>query len=309
MRRALLLATGLFACTREPSAPLVEPAVAAGARHTHPLAHSNGVVRPPLEAEQADRLRSWYRYVGERQAREGFGDLVVRAGRYQLNKPYDTTRQQSISERLHIDLAKFQCVSFVESTLALARCVWRDTPDETCFTREVQAFRYRNGTLDGYPSRLHYFPDWLEDNARRRRMAKVTADLGGRPIRHSFTFMTAHSRLYPALADREVRAAIRAHEQRLSDQELVILERDGVGVAQDRLQNGDIVAVVSTRKPGLLIGHTGFVDTRDTGAARLLHASSHHRRVLLTSQDIVDYLQRRPYRRGIMVGRPLAPMP
>ena len=43
----------------------------------------------------------------------------------------------------------------------------------------ITRIRYRGGRLAGYPSRLHYFTDWLLDNERRGLIEIITADLGG----------------------------------------------------------------------------------------------------------------------------------
>ena len=264
---------------------------------------------PParLKPDQAIDLESWWAAVGKRREGETFGELVVRTARHQLQRPYDNHRQNSADEVLHIDLTRFQCVSLVESSLAVARCVWRGQSNQECYVTDLEASRYRGGRLDGYASRLHYFPDWLLDNENRGRVRITTGALGGRRIRHRFSFMTSHVGLYPPLQNRSVFAAIRAQEQRLSETDWVVLERDQVTTAESGMQNGDIVALVSAKKPGLLIGHAGFVDKSATGVPRLLHASSHHKRVLLTTAGVAEYVRRRTYRRGIMVARPLSP--
>jgi hypothetical protein len=288
---------------QEPATRFPDPATSAlSSSHSR-----TGVPATTLDAEDQAALVAWFEAVGGRREGERLGELVVRAARHQLHKPYDRHRQETEAEVLHIDLSQFQCVSFVESSLAVARCVWRRQPTGECFVAEVEASRYRGGRLDGYASRLHYFPDWMADNEERGRVAWATADLGGIVRKHEFTFMSAHPELYPTLSAPAVRAQIATREAELSDRDWVILERDRVSSAQPQLQNGDIVALVSDRKPGLLVGHTGFVDMSASGVPRLLHASSHHQRVLLTARGVASYVQRRPDRVGIMVARPLPP--
>ena len=58
-----------------------------------------------------------------------------------------------------------------------------------------------------------------------------------------------------------------------------------------------------------MVTHAGFVLRSEGGRARLVHASSYHRRVVLTREDLADYLLRRPERTGVMVARPLPPSP
>jgi hypothetical protein len=67
------------------------------------------------------------------------------------------------------------------------------------------------------------------------------------------------------------------------------------------------VGIVTT-EPGRLIGHAGFVVRDERGRTHLLHASSHHRRVVVTVRSLADYLLRRPERWGVMVARPRPPL-
>ena len=155
-----------------------------------------------VPATQLALLQAWYDAVGSRRPGETFGHLVVRAGRVQLGKPYYNPPQQAGPETLRVELERLECVSFVESTLALAHCIWTEEPDAGCFVRELEAWRYRGGVLKGYGSRLHYFVDWLEDNASRARLTLLTASLGGTLAQPVFSYMTGHVDTYPALARR-----------------------------------------------------------------------------------------------------------
>ena len=76
--------------------------------------------------------------------------------------------------------------------------------------------------------------------------------------------------------------------------------------SEKELKEGDIIGIVGNQ-PGLLIIHTGFITEGRDGTKRYLHASSHHERVVLTPDDIEDYVFRERKRRGIVVARPLAP--
>src|SRR5690606_12471803 len=82
-------------------------------------------------------------------------------------------------ERLVINLRGLDCVSFVENTLALSRLVRAGVSDFEAFQAEIRALRYRDGAIDGYPSRLHYFTEWIADNERMGRVRDVTPELGG----------------------------------------------------------------------------------------------------------------------------------
>jgi hypothetical protein len=79
-------------------------------------------------------------------------------------------------EELVIDLRRFDCVTFVESALALARS---RTP--AGFRRELIRLRYRDGRV-AWRSRLHYFSDWLRANHRRGAVRIRTRGNGARSL-------------------------------------------------------------------------------------------------------------------------------
>ena len=95
-------------------------------------------------------------------------------------------------------------------------------------------------------------------------------------------------------------------EESLNKRTAYVLRGPQIAKASKEFKSGDVVAVV-TIKRGLLISHTGLILRTNDGLARFLHASSFHKRVLVTETDITDYIQRDPKRLGILVYRPVAP--
>ena len=86
-----------------------------------------------------------------------------------------------------------------------------------------------------------------------------------------------------------------------------MIDRASLKQAQAQFESGDVVALVSNKYPGMVVVHTGFIDRLDGGPPCLLHASSYHRRVVLTRGDVASYVQLRPDRQGLMVARPRSP--
>jgi hypothetical protein len=261
---------------------------------------------PLVPAKQAELLQAWFDKLGPVRPDESLGELIVRAGLLQLGKPYFLHPEDRTDEPLRVDLESFECQSFVESTLSVARCALVGQRDTACFAQELERFRYRGGVRRGFASRLHYFSEWIDDNVSRGRLDNRTAALGGQPIHRDFFYFARHAAAYPALADAAARTEMAAVDERLSSAPHIVLDRAGVERAKPELMTGDVIAVV-TSKPGALISHTGFIAKNPDGTPCLLHASSHHGRVLLTRDDIARYLRRWPDRQGLMVARPLAP--
>lgn len=251
-------------------------------------------------------LSEWFAATVAKAPRD-FAHTVVAAAQHQLGKPYALTPDEpSVDEPLRVSLATFECVSFVESALSVARCLTLGQPDAACFLRELIGLRYRDGRQGDYASRLHYFTDWISDNARRQHLDDVTQTLGGKQRRFHFSYMTHHWDDYGPMVHEPVRDAIRAVEAALSAQPVWTLGRAAIARAQRDIQDGDIVAF-ATDKPGLLISHAGLVVRGPRGTPRVLHASSAHGRVVLTPTDLADYVLRRPERQGIVVARPRVP--
>ena len=265
------------------------------------------VTTPPLSRYQAYLLRKWFEAVGEPKAKETFGELVARAARLQLGKPYGAVHGKQSVEQLRVRLSRFECVSLVETTLAVARCAWVERRDEECFMEEVEASRYRNGELNDYASRLHYFTDWLDDNVRRGRAKSLTQSLGGEPRTQVFNLLSLSSDKLSDFVSSEQLERVRLTEEELSAREHHVIPRSRIRIAQRKLQSGDLLAIVSDKVPGVMVGHVGFVDRTAKGSPKFLHASSYHRRVVLTVKPVSHYATRQAHRKGVIVVRPLPP--
>jgi hypothetical protein len=261
-----------------------------------------------LTTKTRTKLKEWYDGVGPPLTHETFGAYLARTALFQRGAGYESVQAPAVPEELRVELSRFECVTFIESSLAVARCGFRGESTPACFERELVASRYRGGALSDYASRLHYFDDWIDDNETRKRIQNLTPALGGEPLPRRYFHIT--SRVLPradvspdelAILTREVAAT----ESRLSRTPHLVLSRERVPRVLDRLQDGDLVAFVRERS-GLLVHHAGFV-YRVRGKPRLLHASSYHQRVVLTPDDVASYLLRRPERRGILVARPSSP--
>ena len=107
------------------------------------------------------------------------GEIIVRVGEWFEKSPYEAgTLDTSDYEQLVIKLDGFDCVTFVESTYALAKTIQDQSYSFQSFVDQVKEFRYRSGYLDGYCSRLHYFSEWIIDNEKKGYVRNVTEEIG-----------------------------------------------------------------------------------------------------------------------------------
>jgi hypothetical protein len=279
-------------------------ALAAGAFMTGPLA--------ALTPDDRQRLATWVRTLrAEGLARGPMGRATARVGELALGSPYVAGMLDAYAkeggdprdEPLTLDLSRFDCVLLVEGALAVARAAggggtWAD------FAREVERMRYRGGVRDGYASRLHYFSEWIADNARRGLLRDLGAELGGEPDRRPLRFMTEHRGSYPALRDAAVFAQIAERERALDSAERIVVPTARIAAVQDRIRTGDVLAF-ATRIAGLDATHTGFAYRDRRGVLRVLHAPLSGGAVEVSRGTLPEYVAAIRSATGIMVARPL----
>ena len=207
-------------------------------------------------------------------------------------------------EPLTLSLTRFDCVTLVESCLAVARAARNgDKPTWAEFAAEVERMRYRAGRRMGFASRLHYFSEWISDGAKRKLVRDMGEELGGvrdsRPLR----FMTEHRASYPGLKNDSVFAAIGAMERSLDSSPRYFIPTAQIDSISSRIQTGDVLAF-ATSIGGLDVSHAAFA-YREEGILRVLHAPLSGGSVEISKRALSDYVAAIKRSTGIMVARPI----
>ncbi|MDX2121094.1 MAG: DUF1460 domain-containing protein [Gemmatimonadota bacterium] len=275
----------------------------------------------PLRALTADpdlaRLTDWVarlRAEGLASAGTATGRGAARVGELAAGTPYEPGTLEAYLraggdpmgvEPLALSLTRFDCVTLVESCLAIARLASRGgAPTWEGFGREVERMRYRCGVRQGYGSRLHYFSDWISNGAARGLVRDLGAELGGvndpRPLR----FMSEHRGSYPALAHDRAFAEISAMERDLDGQPRLVVPRERIPEVAAGIATGDVLAF-ATEIPGLDVTHAALAyrDARDT--LRVLHAPLSGGVVEVTRATLPEYVAALRRCTGVLVARPL----
>jgi N-acetylmuramoyl-L-alanine amidase-like len=233
------------------------------------------------------------------------GEVMVAIGVSFLGTPYvANTLEQPGPEHLVVNLRGLDCVTFVENTLALSRCVKLDKQTREEFEKELRRIRYRDGKIDGYPSRLHYFSDWIDNNAAKGIIRNVTEEIGGVPCEKVLNFMSTHPASYKQLANDKNLEKIRGVETAINSRHHYYIPKDRLGSLEEKIEAGDIIGI-TTSVEGLDIGHTGIA-IRTNGVLRYLHAPLSKGKVQISEQSLVEYLHGSK-QTGVMVARPLQP--
>lgn len=290
----LTLAVLLSACASDSAEPLDETIPVASVTDDTPL---------PDDSTQAtfDRIAA-FAQASDLEA-QPMGEVVQAVGLQLLGLPYvEGALDAPDVESLVVDLGGFDCVTFVENTLAIAQAAKAGTPTYDRYVQNLEALRYRDGALDGYCSRLHYFSDWLRDNAARGNIELVSRGFG-QPFDKTITFMSEHRDAYAKLvANDSLLACIEGVEAQLADHGMYYVPQGQIRGIYDQLQAGDIIAT-TTDIGGLDVTHTGFIFKDDTRTG-FMHASITGE--VKVSDDLADYIQGNKVQTGIIVARPLA---
>jgi cell wall-associated NlpC family hydrolase len=239
---------------------------------------------------------------------ESFTDIVADIGKTFLGTKYLAHGlEDKGEEQLVINLTGLDCTTFVENTLAFARIIKMGETSFKDYENELQKIRYRSGLIDKYPSRLHYFSDWIYDNEKKGIIDDITELVGGKPIQFHMNFMSTHPESYPQLKDNAgfIRD-IKQQEAEISRRNYFYVPKERVGFIENQINNGDIIAF-TTSIPGLDVSHVGVAVRMEDNRIHLLHAPHVGSSVQITKDPLSAYINKIKKDTGIIVLKPLDP--
>ena len=231
-------------------------------------------------------------------------DLVVKIGLSFLETPYvAATLENGLEEKLVINLRQLDCTTFAESTLALARTVKLKKKDFESFVAELQKIRYRDGVRNQYPSRLHYFSEWIQNNNTRGIVSGLVNQNGVKSDK-TINYMSTHPADYPVLKEHpELIPAIAQQEQMLTKTGFMYFPKSNIANLYKYLQDGDIIALTSSID-GVDVNHVGIIIQKGNEFL-LLHAPLSGKKVLISDGPITDFLKPQSKNSGIIIARPV----
>jgi len=229
------------------------------------------VTRNPERVDRADLVR----LMSMAGMMPGLSDRLGLISGALLGRPYISfplVGAPDEPERLVSRLDRFDCVTFVESVLAVGLA---SAPDR--FEALLRALRYHHGEVS-WAARNHYMSQWIERN-------------------------TAAGRLVPVLPERWIETGEERPLTRLDGHPPVpwrvhMLPRERCAELDGTAHTGDVVAFVSTM-PDLDTFHVGLL-VHGTPVG-LRHASRSGAQV--TSEPLQEFIQRNELP-GVLVARP-----
>ena len=203
------------------------------------------------------------------------GDRIEFLSRQFLGLPYTTNPLIGSAEQPEVFVASmngFDCVTYVETVLALARA-----SNVRQFTEWLRKIRYDRGRIE-WKKRNHYMTQWIRNNTRIGAIRRVPAQV---PLRAKARTLNGLPGLPPAPTRFECvpKPAIRRLAQ--------------------HLKTGDLIFFASTRKH-LDVFHCGLL-VREGDRLRMRHASRSQKGVV--EQDLEEFLKGNRMA-GVIVVRP-----
>ncbi len=257
-----------------------------------------------FHSEGADTTRLNDMLIEVLASRPASGDAVVMFADKFIGTPYVGGTLEGETEALRVNLDQLDCTTFAEMMMALAitvdekRSSWRD------FIYNLRNIRYRDGKINGYPSRLHYIADWAVDNIHRGNFSDVTTQFPSYSyVVKTIDFMSANASKYPALADSANLAQIKRVEMPYRRHRFPYIKTRDLAMKDVRqaFRNGDILAFTST-VGNLDVSHMGIVVVRD-GEPYVIHASSSAGKVVVSDVPVDKFVKRNRNFTGVRVFR------
>jgi hypothetical protein len=181
-----------------------------------------------------------------------------------LDCPYVTNSligSVDVPEQLTIKLDGFDCVTYMETVLALALS---ETAEQ--FTEKLIRIRYKNGVVE-WQQRNHYMVDWWRNNERQGLLQNITR--GAQAVEKN----------------RELNIIKDLPSQHASFR---VFPKKKIRSLEHLIKTGDFVCFATTKK-NLDVFHTGILLRRDDKML-LRHASRTAKKVV--DQDLRDFLKK-----------------
>ena len=226
----------------------------------------------------------------------------------QMNIPYVAhTLEPFDTERLIVNLREMDCTTFVENVTALTLCMKDGLYSFEAFCHILQKLRYVQGDVPVYTKRLHYFTQWIEDNAQMGFCREIQSP--NPPFTDVQTvyvdYMTKNSSKYRMLTvNPNDIPLITKMEKKLSGKQyryIPISQIKNTELLRNTVKDGDIIAIITNVK-GLDTQHVALAKWHEDGL-HILHASSVRKAVVDEPVPLQKYLINRKTTPGIRVVR------
>ena len=237
------------------------------------------------------------------------GDVIAEIGKSFLGTDYEAFAiEKEGEERLVINLTGLDCTTFLENAVVFSRLIKKGKSSFKDYQDELVYLRYRDGIINQYPSRLHYFLDWIYNNVKKGIVEDVTKDIGGEIISFNVSYMSTHPETYLHLkGNPSFIPVIAGQEKEISSRTYYYIPEEIIAAVEDQINNGDVIAFTTNIK-GLDISHVGIAVKEDDGRIHLLHAPQVGSKVQVSEKPLSEYVKCVKKHTGIVVLRAFEPL-
>ncbi len=218
---------------------------------------------------------------------------LVDIGKQFLRKPYQANMLSvGNPEQLISSKEAFDCVTFLENCLAIRNAKGVDS----LYSKALIHVRYASDSVQ-YENRFHYFSDAMNALGYPQILDEAHISVAIK----DFSFLSSYlrSKKFPSINT----GLIENREKTLAKRPFQYTVVDNIAYLYPRIQSGDLVAFV-TKNPHLDFLHTGML-VRERNSIHLLHASQDKKQVVISSENLREYLSSHPKFIGICVFRPI----
>lgn len=235
-------------------------------------------------------------------------DVIAEVGKTFLGVDYVAHSLETPGdEQLVLNLRGVDCTTFLENALVLSRCIKMNRISWEDYKAELTKVRYRDGIIDHYPSRLHYFSDWIFNNSGKGIVKDVTKEIGGTPVRFNVNIMSRNPDKYKQLdGNGEYLKKILSQEKEISARDYYYIPKSQIKDIESKIGNGYLIAI-TTNIEGADIAHVGIAVKMKDGRIHFMHAPLAGAKVQITEKPIDEYLAKNSKQTGIVVLKPLEP--
>ncbi len=246
--------------------------------------------------------------VDEKLSAKPINEVIVEIGKSFTGTDYAThTLEVNDEEKLVINLSGLDCNTFVENVLVLSRCIKQGKTSFDDYQGELKLIRYRHGKIDQYPSRLHYFTDWIFNNEEKGIVKNITEEIGGEKFELNLSFMSSHPEYYKHLkANPGFIPIIKKQEQEINKRDHYFIPQEKIAAIEPEIESGDLLAFTTTIK-GLDVNHVGIAVKMEDDRIHVLHAPNVGYKVQISKLPLAEYVNKIEKDSGVIVVRVLEP--
>ena len=185
-------------------------------------------------------------------SQKNMGNKVIYFARQLGGIPYVAkTLEKNKQEHLVVNLRQLDCTTYVETVLALTRCLEQNKLTFAAFCHNLRMIRYNEGVVS-YPSRQHYFTYWIQQNEKKGIVKDIQAP--NPPFsavqKVNTNYMTTHIELYPMLLQNKSWIShIRAMETSINGLKCYYIPKASLTdskLLRQTIHNGDIIAIITS---------------------------------------------------------------